>query len=144
MRKNFQEKIEDLTQKFKLLSTADLRFDALIEMGRQLPPLHPSLRSPEKLVPGCQSALFLASQLVHGNMIFSAACDALISAGLAALLIAIYNDEAPELILTHSPDFLTELGIHASLSPHRSNGLASIHLRMKQEALKFLIPQAEP
>ena len=37
------------------------------------------------------------------------------------------------------PHFLEELGIHASLSPSRSNGLASLFLRMKQHALNFLV-----
>jgi sulfur transfer protein SufE len=35
--------------------------------------------------------------------------------------------------------FLKEWGIDGALSMGRSNGLYQIHLRMKQDALKFLI-----
>lgn len=70
---------------------------------------------------------------------FEAASDALISAGLAAILIMAFSGEAPETILKCPPSYLEELGISASLTPNRANGLYSIHLRMKQDALKHLL-----
>ena len=72
-------------------------------------------------------------------MNFEAEADALISAGLAALLIRAYNGETPEVVLKCPPSFIEELGINASLTPSRSNGLYSLHLQMKQEALRLLM-----
>ena len=72
-------------------------------------------------------------------MTFEAEADALISAGLAALLTQVYSGETPETILKCPPTYLDEIGISASLTPNRANGLYSIHLRMKQEALKLLM-----
>ena len=111
-----------------------------MELGKSLPPLAQEHKTEGKLVRGCQSRLYLHAELRNGNMFFSAEADALISAGLAALLIEVYNGEAPETVLKRPPDFLQELGIESSLSPNRSNGLSHIHLRMKQESLKFLLP----
>ena len=90
-------------------------------------------------VKGCQSTMYLYSQLIDGKVHFQSHTDALISAGLAALLLSVYNDESPHTILACPPRFLEEIGIGGILSPGRSNGLASLFQRMKQDALNFLI-----
>jgi cysteine desulfuration protein SufE len=132
-------KISRLEEAFKNAPTQEERYALLIQMGKDLPPLPASFRTPENLVPGCQSLLYLKTTFEDGKLYFHPASDALISAGLAALLSNVYSGETPETILRHSPDFLNHLGIHASLSPNRSNGLSQIHLKMKQAALKFLL-----
>ena len=83
--------------------------------------------------------MHLLTSKEEGKLYFQAESDALISKGLAALLIAVYSGESPEAILKCPPSYLEEIGITASLTPNRANGLYSIHLRMKQEALKALI-----
>jgi cysteine desulfuration protein SufE len=83
--------------------------------------------------------MYLYSTFQDGTVYFAAESDALISSGLAALLLAVYSGETPEAILKCPPNFLEELGISASISPNRANGLYSIHLRMKQDALKWLL-----
>ena len=124
---------------FGTCATAEEKDQKIIELGRQLPALPANYKTPENLVRGCQSNLYLHASRKEGKVFFDAAADALISAGLAAILIMVYSDEPPEVILKCPPTYLDELGIGASLTPSRANGLYSIHLRMKQEALKFLL-----
>jgi len=140
MGENFFQKSAEIKHFFQSCRTDDDRYSALINLGRKLLALPPEYRTDDRLVPGCQSRLYLYSRFSNGLVHFEAAADALISAGLAALLIQAYSGESPETILKEPPRFLDELGLYASLSPNRSNGLASIHLRMKQDALKFLLP----
>ncbi len=139
MDQSYDQKTEAIKLKFSSLATAEERYHMLMEMGRRLPPLPQELKTPDRVVKGCQSTLYLHSFLKEGKLFFEASSEALISAGLAALLIAVYSGETPETILKCPPHFISELGIPASLSPSRSNGLAHIHLRMKQDALNFLI-----
>lgn len=86
--------------------------------------------------------MYLYANLEHGKVHYWAHSEALISAGLAALLIAVYDAEPPEVILQCPPLFLEELGIHQALSPSRANGLSSLFLKMKQEALQFYLLQS--
>jgi len=137
MSDTFQKKSAEMTKIFTPLSREE-RYHLLMEMGQRLPPFPESCKTPDRIVQGCQSTLYLHAFLSEGKLFFEAYSDALISAGLAALLIAVYSGETPETILTCPPTFLSELGIAASLSPNRSNGLAELHLRMKQEALQAL------
>ena len=71
-------------------------------------------------------------------MRFRAESDALISAGLAVLLVRVYDGETPETMLKCPPTYLEELGIPGSLSPGRAVGLVSLHRRMQQEAVRLL------
>jgi cysteine desulfuration protein SufE len=116
-----------------------VKYEKIIELGRALPPYPKELMTPCRVVKGCQSTMYLHTSLVGTTVHFQVHSDALISAGLAALLLAVYNDESAATILRCPPDFLEELNIHSSLSPSRSNGLSSLFLRMKQEALQFLL-----
>lgn len=131
-----QSEIKDI---FNLCSSEELKYQKIIELGRQVPRLDAAYKIPENIVKGCQSTMYLRSFLDNGKIMFQADSDALISAGLAAILLKVYSGETPEAILKCAPDFLEDLGISASLTPSRANGLYSIHLRMKQDALKWLV-----
>ncbi len=133
---SFEHKVQRLKGQFASLQNAQ-KYELLMEMGRRLPPYPEALKTPERVVSGCQSTLYLAAALKEEKIEFIACSEALISSGLAALLVAVYSGESPEVVLQCPPTFLEELGIFASLSAGRSNGLYHIHLRMKQEALKI-------
>lgn len=114
-------------------------YEQIIQMGTWLPEYKKS-RDSSSLVEGCQSKLYLVSELNPDSTItFYADSDALITRGLVWLMLSVYNGERPEIILKHQPTFLSELGIFASLSPSRSNGLSSLHLQMKKLALNYLL-----
>jgi cysteine desulfuration protein SufE len=138
MEESFQKKCEEIKKTFAPLTTEE-RYQTLIEMGRSLPPFPEELKTQDRIVFGCQSTLYLNTTSQDGKLFFQAHTDALISAGLAALLITVYSNEPAEVILKCPPTFISELGISATLSPSRSNGLSHIHLRLKQEALRFLM-----
>lgn len=138
MDQHFSERVETLKKNFKTLSSAEERYAHIIELGRSLPSYPNALKVEEKRVPGCQSVLYLSSFVEKGKLIFRAECDALISLGLAALLISVYSGLEPKEIVLNPPLFLKELGIFSSLSPNRSNGLVNIYHRMKIDALKEL------
>lgn len=131
-----QQKIKDL---FLACSGEDARYQKIIELGKKLPLLDPQSKNPANLVKGCQSTMYLQSTWQGDLICFAAESDAIISSGLAAVLIFVYSEETPETILKCNPEFLEALGICASLSPGRANGLYSIHLKMKQDALHMLI-----
>jgi cysteine desulfuration protein SufE len=124
---------------FAACFTAAQKYEKIIELGRQLTPYPLELKTPDRLVKGCQSAMYLHVEMIDNKLFFQAHSEALISAGLAALLLKVYHGEPPEAILGCPPQFLEDLGIYGALSPGRANGLASLFQRMKQEALNFLM-----
>ncbi len=139
MNESIERKLTELKNIFSSQATAEQRYNAIMDLARKLPPFPDDWKTPDRIVRGCQSTLYLHASFENGKLFFSTFSDALISAGLAALLTYFYSGETPETILKSPPLFLQELNILSSLSPNRSNGLSQIHLRIKQEAVKFLI-----
>ncbi len=129
----------DVKSLFSNCLTQQERYQKIIELGRELSPIPSEHQIENNIVKGCQSIVYLHSELSEGKIYYSAHSESLISAGLAALLIKAYSGQSPELILKSKPTFLEELQILGSLSPNRANGLANMFLRMQQDALKFLI-----
>lgn len=117
----------------------EAKYEKIIELGRQHPLLAAAYKTPENIVKGCQSIVYMRGYMQGDAVVFEGESEALISSGLAMILIKVYSGETPEAILKCPPTYLEELGISASLTPNRANGLYSIHLRMKQDALKFLM-----
>lgn len=135
-----QNKIKAL---FASCVTEEQKYDKIIELGRHLDPFDPSHKTEDRRVRGCQSLMFLDSWRDEGKIYFRASSDALISSGLAYLLLFVYSGETAETVLKCPPNYLEELNITASLTPNRANGLYSMHLKMKQEALRHIIEETK-
>ena len=132
-------KQEEAKLLFADCSDAEQKYEKIIELGRKRSKLRDEFRTEQNRVQGCQSVMYLHSSMTEGVMMFEAESEALISQGLASLLIMVYSGESPEVVLKCPPTYLEELQIASSLTPNRANGLYSLYLRMKQEALKGLL-----
>lgn len=83
--------------------------------------------------------MYLHSEVREKKLYFAADSDALISKGLAMLLLTLYNGMTAEYILKNPPTLLEEIGLIGALTQGRANGLSGLYLKMKQEALKTLL-----
>jgi len=92
-------------------------------------------KTDSSLVKGCQSVMHLHGELIDGKIFFQADSDALISKGLAALLVYLYDGETPETILKAPTTILAELNIQSLLSPSRANGFISLYQKIKMIAI---------
>lgn len=129
----FSEKVKNIKKLFQARSDRE-KYELILEMGKNLPQCS-SLEITEKdRIEGCQSATYLKGKKESGKMHFAACSDALISAGLAALLLQIYNQETPQTIFQNPPDFLKEIDIHNLLSPLRASGLGQMYQKIYQLA----------
>jgi cysteine desulfuration protein SufE len=125
-----------IVNEFKKLSSWEERYQKIIQLGKNLPPLPEEKKVSDYLVRGCQSQVWLyAKKDSNGKIIFTADSDALIVRGLIALLIQIYSGHTAPEILATEPHFITELGFGSNLSPSRANGLMAMIKQMKYYAL---------
>jgi len=134
---NIQEKQDRIVREFELLENWPERYKYLIKLGQKLEPLPDEFKIEENLVRGCQSQVWLVTDLEDSKVIFKADSDAAITKGLVALMVRFYSDEDPDTILTTSPEFIKKIGLQEHLSPTRSNGLASMVKQMKIYAMAY-------
>lgn len=108
------------------------RYKYIIDLGKDLPAMDQSLRTPERLVKGCQSNVWLDVQLAEFALSFTVDSDAHIVRGLLALVMAAYNDKSAADIVTFDIDgYFQQLDLERHLSPTRGNGLKAIVARIQ-------------
>ena len=113
------------------------RYQQLIDIGNDLKPLDPKKKTPQHLINGCQSKVWVEAELVDGKIIFAADSDAIITKGIIALLIRVLSGQSPKAILDADLYFIDRIGLKENLSPTRSNGLLAMIKQMKLYALAF-------
>ena len=119
------------------------RYAYIIEMGNALDTLDESLKTPDNLIDGCQSRLWLDAQYNDGVVTFSADSDAIIVKGIVAMLIRVLSGQKPQDIVDADLYFIDRIGLRDHLSPTRSNGLLSMLKNMKAYATAFAAMQKE-
>ncbi|MBO7136850.1 MAG: SufE family protein [Bacteroidaceae bacterium] len=113
------------------------RYQMLIDMGSEQPPLEDQYKTEQNLIDGCQSRVWLQADLVDGKVQFRAESDALIVKGIVSLLVRVLSDHTPQEILDADLYFIDRIGLREHLSPTRSNGLGAMLKQMKMYALAF-------
>lgn len=118
------------------------KYNYLIELGKSLPMIDERYKIESNLIQGCQSRVWLHAEFDGELVHFTADSDAVITKGIANLLIRVFSDHSPQEILDSSTDFINEIGLTEHLSPTRSNGLLSMIKQIKMYALAFKTKQA--
>lgn len=111
------------------------RYGYIIDLGNQLPAIDEKLKTPDRLIEGCQSRVWLNAENHDGKVHFTADSDAIIVKGIISLLISVLNDHTPDEILAADLKFIDAIGLSEHLSPTRANGLLAMVKQMRLYAL---------
>lgn len=133
-----EEKQNEIIEEFAIYDDWMDKYEYIIELGKELPMIETSKKTEDRLIEGCQSRVWLETEIIDGKMKFTADSDAIITKGIIGLLIRVMNNEDPKTVATSDLFFIREIGLQEHLSPTRANGLASMVKRMKMTALKAL------
>ncbi|MGA0595536.1 SufE family protein [Enterovirga sp. CN4-39] len=132
---------DEIVSNFELLEDPTEQFEYLIELGRLLPPMPAELHTEEKLVPGCQSKVWLDMQTsgagANAVITIAADSDAHITKGLVAFLASLYSGQTARTILQNDAlQIFRDLGLGQHITSKRSNGLRSMVDRIRGEAAR--------
>ncbi len=144
MSQSIKEREATLIEEFLFFDDWMDKYQHIIEMGQELPSLPEEAKTPENIVHGCQSQVWLVADTDPAQVVFRADSDAIITKGLIAMLIRVLSDQSPDTILQAELDFVDKIGIREHLSPTRSNGLNSMIKQMKYYALAAKAAGASP
>ena len=108
------------------------RYKYIIDLGKDLPAMDDSLRTPERLVKGCQSNVWIEVDREGDRLQFVVDSAAVIVRGLLALVMAAYPDKTPAQIIAFDVNsYFQALDLERHLSPTRGNGLRAIVSRIQ-------------
>ena len=141
--KSLKEQQEEVISDFSLYNEWLDKYEYLIELGRTMDPYPEEKKTDERLIKGCQSRVWLDSEVNDGKIFFSADSDAIITKGIISLLISVYSGREAEEIAGDDFGFIEEIGLKENLSPTRANGLFSMIETIKRIAADIVQEEKE-
>lgn len=125
----------DIVDTLAFFDSWDDRYKYIIDLGKELPPLPESERIDDNIIRGCQSKVWLSSELRDGQLYFTVDSDAFIVKGLLGVVLAAYNTKTPQQVLDFDIEaYFAELDLMRHLSPTRGSGLQAMVARIKNIA----------
>ena len=129
---------DEIIEEFSVYDEWLDKYEYLIELGNSLEIIQENKKTPDNIIQGCQSRVWLdAKQEEDGTLSFAADSDAIITKGIIALLIRVFNRQRPQDIIDADLYFIDQIGLSANLSPTRANGLAAMIKQIRYYALAF-------
>ena len=126
---------DEIIDEFSMFDNWVEKYEHLIELGKTIQIIDNRNKIDTNLIKGCQSKLWLHAELKNGRVIFSADSEAIITKGIAAILLRVFSNQYPEDIIKSNLDYIEKIGLKEHLSPTRANGLVSMIKQIKYYAL---------
>lgn len=126
-----KNRLNEIREKFASFGDPDDKWKYLLDLARAHQGMDAALKAEKFIIQGCASTMYLVPKYLDGKIHFEmdvegGTTNPLISRGLGALALRVYNDTAPAEILAVDPAFFQQIGLNVGLSPTRSNGFASL------------------
>lgn len=128
---------QEIIDEFSLYDDWMDKYAVIIEHGNSLQPLDEKYKTPQNIIEGCQSRVWLETEYRDGKLYFQAESDAIIVKGLLALVLRVFNGRTPDEIINTDLRFMKEIGLTDHLSPTRSNGLLSVIKQIRFYAIAY-------
>ncbi|HET6245468.1 MAG: SufE family protein [Bacteroidetes bacterium] len=126
---------QEIIEEFSFFEDWMEKYEHIIDLGKSLPLIKDEFKTEERLIKGCQSRVWLHSEMKDGKLVFYADSDAIITKGLIGLMVRVLSNQKPEEIVNADLYFIDKINLKEHLSPTRSNGLLSMVKQMKMDAL---------
>ena len=128
---------QNLIQDFSFFEDWTQRYEYMIELSKGLEKMDKQMKNDKNIIKGCQSKVWLHAELNEGKIKFLADSEAIITRGIIAILLTIFNNRTPKEIIESDTNFIEKIGLKEHLSPNRANGLYSMIKQIKFYAIAF-------
>ena len=128
---------DNLIQDFSFFEDWTQKYEYMIELSKSMAKMEDDKKNDENLIKGCQSKVWLDAELKNGKLKFQADSEAIITKGIIAILLQVFDNKSPEEIIESDVSFIEKIGLKEHLSPNRANGLYSMIKQIKFYAIAF-------
>ena len=132
-----QEAQDEIIADFGMFGDWMDKYEYIIQLGKELPPIEEQYKTEDNLIRGCQSRVWLHAEYREGRLMFTADSDAAITKGLVSMVIRVLSGHTPAEIAGAEIYFIDSIGLRNHLSSTRSNGLLSMLKQIKLYALAY-------
>ena len=130
--KTINEIQDELIEEFSYLDDWMDKYQLIIEMGNELPEFPEKDKTPEHIIEGCQSRVWITGEeQADETLRIAADSDAIIVKGIIAMLVKVLDGQKAEDIAKADLYFIDKVGLRDHLSPTRSNGVLAMVRHIK-------------
>ncbi len=128
---------KEIVDEFSFFNNWADKYEHLIDLGKSVSIILEKERIDKNLIKGCQSRVWLVGEFKNGRVLYRADSDAIITKGIVALMLRVFSNQPPEIIINADTSFIDEIGLKEHLSPTRANGLVAVVKQIKLYAIAF-------
>ena len=134
---SINEKQDEIISEFEFLEDWLDKYQQIIDKGLSGKGIDPKQKTPENLIEGCQSKVWVIAEYKDGKIYYQGESNTDIAGGIVAMLVEIFSGHTPDEILNSELYFIDRIGLKEHLSPTRSNGMLAMIKQMKLFAIAF-------
>lgn len=131
---DYNSRIEELLEDMSVFEDWTEKYEFIISQGRRLPAMPEKYRKNSFLIKGCQSRVWVGTEMDDGKLIIHADSDSLITKGLIAIFIRLLSGLSPAEIMEADLGRLDECGLREHLASTRANALTSMAATIRKAA----------
>ena len=90
---------DEIVEEFSHFEDWKQKYEYIIELGNSIELIDNKNKIDSNLIKGCQSKLWLYAELQNGKVIYSADSEAIITKGIAAILLRAFSNQTAQDIL---------------------------------------------
>ena len=120
---SIKQRVENIKEDLDFFDEELAKYEYIIDLGKKLPSIDEENKTPENLVHGCTSQVWLICEKKEDKLFFKGTSDAIIVKGLVYIILEIFSNSTIEELKEVDMDIVRELGLSEVITPNRHSGV---------------------
>src|SRR6185437_8142431 len=121
-----EETEKEIIEEFELFTDWMEKYENIIDMGKSIPLIDAKYKDENHLIKGCQSQVWVHSEMKGDKIFYTGDSDAIITKGVGRVVVRVLSAHTASEILSAKTGFIEKTGLTEHLSPTLSKGLMAM------------------
>ena len=131
-----EQRVEEIKDDLDFFDDELAKYEYIIDLGKKLEEFDEKDKTPENIVHGCTSQVWLTCENKDGKFYFYGTSDAIIVKGLVYMILQIFSGSTIQELKDVDMDIVHELNLSEVITPNRQSGVIGMIKKIKEYALK--------
>ena len=132
-----EQRVEEIKDDLDFFDDELAKYEYIIDLGKKLEEFDEKDKTPENIVHGCTSQVWLTCENKNGKLYFYGTSDAIIVKGLVYMILQIFSGSTIQELKDVDMDIVHELNLSEVITPNRQSGVIGMIKKIKEYALKY-------
>jgi len=134
---SIKQKIENIKEDLDFFDDELAKYEYIIDLGKKLPSFDDIYKTPQNIVHGCTSQVWLICEKKDDRLFFYGTSDAIIVKGLVYIILEIFSNSTIQELKEIDMDVIKELNLSEVITPNRQSGVIGMIKKIKEYALNI-------